>query len=158
MLMSLDQFVFSIKTAPFHELKRRRNWKHPKKSRIGARDSSQYTGLGEDTITLDGLVAPYQIGSIASIDKLSRMADFGDAYVLVDGAGNIYGAYTITSLDETQRYHTRTGIPRRIEFTLTLERVDDGALRIEQNAVDDDETEADGTDETDADADQEKAQ
>ncbi|MGV4733191.1 phage tail protein [Burkholderia pseudomallei] len=151
MLMSLDQFVFSIKTAPFHELKRRRSWKHARRSRVGARDSSQYVGQGDDGVSLDGMVVPTQIGAIASIDELARMADFGDAYVLVDGMGNVYGAYVITALDETQRHHTPEGIPRRIEFTLTLERVDDGAMRIEQNAVDD---ETDG--ESDADANREE--
>ncbi len=56
------------------------------------------------------------------------MGDAGDAYVLVDGAGNVYGAFTIDSLNETQTYHTAEGIPRKIEFSLTLKRVDDEAL------------------------------
>jgi phage protein U len=129
MLMSLDQFVFSLTTAPFHELQRRRNWKHPKKSRVGVRDARQYTGPGEDTITFSGLVAPESVGSIASIARLAAMADSGDGYVLVDGLGNVYGAYVITGLDETQSHHTRDGLARKIEFTLTLERIDDEALR-----------------------------
>ncbi|KVC21325.1 oxidoreductase [Burkholderia diffusa] len=144
MLLSLDQFVFSLTTAPFHELKRRRNWKHPKKSRIGARDARQYTGQGDDVITLDGLIAPDQIGTSASIDQLVQMANVGEAYVLVDGLGNVYGAYLIVGLDETRRYFTREGTARRIEFTLTLECVDDDALRIDQDAAlaDDSETDA----------------
>lgn len=134
MLMSLDQFVFSLTTAPFRELQRQRSWKHPKKSRIGARDSRQYTGQGDDTITLNGLVAPETIGSIASISELAAMADTGEGYALVDGIGNVYGAYIITGLNETQTYHTAEGIPRKIEFALTLERVDDDVLRIAQGA------------------------
>ncbi|KVC43658.1 oxidoreductase [Burkholderia pseudomultivorans] len=134
MLLSLDQFVFSLTTAPFHELKRRRNWKHPKKSRIGVRDARQYTGQGDDVITLDGLIAPDQIGTSASLDQLVQMANVGEAYVLVDGLGTVYGAYIIVGLDETRRYFTREGAARRIEFTLTLECVDDDALRIEQEA------------------------
>ncbi|MCP1116932.1 phage tail protein [Robbsia andropogonis] len=128
MLMSLDQFVFSLTTAPFQELQRQRNWKHRTSPRIGARDASQFTGPGDDTITLTGLIAPETIGSSASLDRLARMADDGDAYVLVDGLGNVYGAYVIESLNETQTYHTKEGIPRRIDFTLTLKRVDDRAL------------------------------
>lgn len=57
------------------------------------------------------------------------MADTGEAYVLVDGAGNVYGAYVIAELNETQSYHTADGTPRRIEFQLTIERVDDDVLR-----------------------------
>lgn len=128
MMMSLDQFVFSLTSAPFKELQRQRNWKHRTSSRVGARDSSQFVGVGDDTITLAGTVAPESIGSIASIKELATMGDAGDAYVLVDGAGNVYGAFTIDSLNETQTYHTPEGIPRKIEFSLTLKRVDDEML------------------------------
>lgn len=132
MMMSLDQFVFSLTTAPYKELQRQRNWKHPTSSRVGARDASQFTGGGSDTITLNGMVAPENdIGMIASIDELARMGDIGDAYVLVDGIGNVYGAFIIESLNETQTYHTKEGIPRKIEFNLTLRRVDDDMLREE---------------------------
>jgi phage protein U len=128
MMMSLDQFVFSLKTAPFKELQRQRNWKHRTSSRVGSRDASQFTGAGDDTITLNGLVAPETIGSIASLNELATMGDTGDAYVLVDGIGNVYGAFIIDGLNETQTYHTAEGIPRRIEFSLTLKRVDDDML------------------------------
>ncbi|OMZ33112.1 phage tail protein [Burkholderia pseudomallei] len=129
MLMSLDQFVFSLTSAPFRELQRRRTWKHPTSSRVGARDGRQFAGVGDDTITLNGLVAPETFGSVASIRELAAMADTGEAYVLVDGAGNVYGAYVIAELNETQSYHTADGTPRRIEFQLTIERVDDDVLR-----------------------------
>lgn len=129
MMMALDQFVFSLATAPYRELQRRRNWKHRTSSRVGARDASQYTGPGDDTITLNGTVAYAEsIGSLVSIRLLADMGDVGDAYVLVDGVGNVYGAYVIEGLDENQTYHTPEGIPRKIEFTLTLRRVDDDAL------------------------------
>jgi phage protein U len=128
MMMSLDQFVFSLKTAPFKELQRQRSWKHRTSSRVGSRDASQFTGAGDDTITLNGLVAPETIGSIASLNELATMGDTGDAYVLVDGIGNVYGAFIIDGLNETQTYHTAEGIPRRIEFSLTLKRVDDDML------------------------------
>ncbi|NIF73613.1 phage tail protein [Burkholderia sp. Ap-962] len=130
MLMSLDQFVFSLTSAPFQQLGRARGWKHASKTRVGRRDARQYVGPGDDTITLDGVVAPETIGSIASIDELAAMADHGDAYVLVDGSGNVYGAYLITALNETQTYHTPEGVARHIAFTLTLTRVDDAELRM----------------------------
>jgi phage protein U len=129
MMMSLDQFVFSLATAPYHELQRQRSWKHCTSSRVGTRDASQFTGAGDDTITLNGMVAPDNgIGMTASIDELARMGDAGDAYVLVDGTGNVYGAFVIEGLNETQTYHTKEGIARKVEFNLTLKRVDDKVL------------------------------
>ncbi len=131
MMMSLDQFVFSLSTAPYKELQRQRNWKHRTSSRVGVRDASQYTGAGDDTITLNGTVVPAEsFGSIASIKQLATMADAGDAYVLVDGAGNVYGAYIIDGLNETQTFHTAEGAPKKIEFTLTLKRVADETLAV----------------------------
>lgn len=134
MMMSLDDFVFSLQTAPYKELQRQRNWKHRTSSRVGARDASQYTGAGDDTITLNGMVAADNgIGSIASLDDLANMGDAGDAYVLVDGAGTVYGAYVIESLNETATYHTPEGIARKIEFNLSLKRVADRALACTQS-------------------------
>lgn len=129
MMMSLDQFVFSLKTAPYRELQRQRNWKHRTSSRVGVRDASQYTGPGDDTITFNGTVVPAEeFGSIASLDQLAKMGDTGDAYVLVDGTGNIYGAYIIDGLNETQTYHMADGTPKKIDFVLTLKRVADETL------------------------------
>jgi phage protein U len=128
-MMSLDQFVFSLATAPYRELQRQRSWKHRTSSRVGARDASQFTGAGDDIITLQGMVAPDNgIGTRASIDMLAAMGDIGDAYVLVDGIGNVYGAFIIDGLTETATYHTREGVPRKVEFSLTLKRVDDTLL------------------------------
>lgn len=129
MMMALGQFVFSLQTAPFGELQRRRTWKHTTSSRIGTRDASQFTGAGDDTFTLSGMVAQAEsIGTIASIDKLATMGDAGDAYVLVDGIGHVYGCYIIEGLDETKKYFTSWGIARKIEFNLTLKRVDDSDI------------------------------
>jgi uncharacterized protein len=129
MMMCLGQFVFSLRTAPFKELQRQRSWKHRTNSRVGARDASQFTGVGDDTITLSGMVAEdNSIGSTASLDELVEMADKGDAYVLVDGLGHVYGAYIFESLNETASYHTVHGEPRMIEFNLSIKRVDDDAL------------------------------
>ena len=97
--------------------------------RVGALDASQFTGAGADRITLNGVLAPENgIGKIASLDKLAMMGDAGDAYALVDGIGNVYGAFIIDGLNETATYHTREGSPRKIEFSLTLKRVDDTLL------------------------------
>lgn len=129
MMMCLGQFVFSLRTAPFKELQRQRSWKHRTSSRVGARDASQFTGVGDDTITLSGMVAEdNSIGTTASLDALAEMADKGDAYVLVDGLGGVYGAYIIESLNETASFHTALGVAQKIEFNLSLKRVDDDTV------------------------------
>lgn len=128
MLLALGQFPFLLLSAPLNEWQRQRAWKHATNSRVGARDASQYVGQGNDSITLAGLIAAGEIGSPLSLDVLVAMADTGDAYVLVDGTGRVHGAFVIAELHETQTYHNLLGVAQKIEFTLTLNRVDDSAM------------------------------
>ncbi|WP_338616479.1 phage tail protein [Pigmentiphaga sp. CHJ604] len=125
MLMCLDQFTFSMSTLPFQQLQRQATWRHPSVSRVGTRSGHQFTGAGDDTITISGWIAPELAGDRASIDRLRELANEGGNYVLVDGTGAVYGAFAITGIAETGTLHYRDGTPRRIEFNLNLERTDD---------------------------------
>ena len=125
MLMTLDQFVFGLSTLAYTELQRQTQWKHRTSSRVGARDARQFTGQGDDTITLNGTLSPELTGKLASLTELRAMADAGEAYAMVDGAGNVYGAFVIESMNETQTLHFEDGTPRRVDFTVSLARVDD---------------------------------
>lgn len=125
MLLALDQFVFGLSTLAYSELQRQTAWKHASTSRVGARDARQFVGPGDDTISLQGILAPELTGTLASLQELRSMADTGDAFVMVDGAGNVYGVFIIQSINENQSFHNQDGTPRRVEFTISLMRVDD---------------------------------
>lgn len=125
MLMSLGLFVFTIGTAAYQELQRQTEWRHAANQRVGARAAYQFVGAGTDTITLSGWVATGQMGTPVAINLLRNMGDTGKAWVLVDGIGRFHGVYVITSLSETGTYFTRTGQPRKIEFSLSLTRIDE---------------------------------
>lgn len=129
MLMSLGQFVFGLSTLAYQESQRQTQWKHRKTSRVGARDASQFVGIGDDSITLTGVLAPELTGTLASLDELRAMADTGDAYVLVDGTGKVYGAFVIESMHDTQAMHHQDGTPRRVDFSISLTRVDDNKVK-----------------------------
>ncbi|MEH2767555.1 phage tail protein, partial [Klebsiella pneumoniae] len=43
----------------------------------------------------------------------------------IDGVGSIYGMYVITGLQETHQEFDRYGKAKKIEFTLSLQRVDE---------------------------------
>lgn len=133
MLLSLDQFTFGMETLPWQELQRQTQWKHRGSSRVGARDARQYLGPGEDVVTINGVLVPEITGDAVYLDDLRAMADAGDAYVLVDAAGNVYGAFVIEYVNETQNGHKKDGTPRRIDFTVGLSRVDE-TLAAEQLA------------------------
>jgi phage protein U len=127
MLMALGQFVFGLHTLAFQSLQRQTAWRHAQNSRVGARAASQFLGAGDDTITLPGVVLP-EFGSRMSLDELHTLADAGQPLALVDGNGRVYGQWVITEKSETASYFSRTGEPARIEFSVSLRRVDDNIV------------------------------
>jgi len=124
-MMALGLFVFSLPTLAYQQCQRQQAWQHASHSRVGTRAAYQYTGPGEERITLSGLIAPEMTGTAASLDELQTLADAGQPLPLVDGTGKVYGAYVIQQLNETQRLFFPDGRARKIEFELSLLRVDD---------------------------------
>ncbi|MDV4235882.1 phage tail protein [Acinetobacter baumannii] len=121
MMMIFGMFVFSIPTATYQQLQRTTTWKHPSNSRVGDMPAYQFTGKGEDVITLDGSIVP-EFGSQLSLTALRLMGDTGKSFPLIAGNGKIYGLWVLKSVNETQSYFFKDGTPRKIEFTLTLEK------------------------------------
>lgn len=135
MMMALGQFTFGLDTLAYQDLDRQTAWRHASNSRVGDRPARQFVGAGDDTINLTGVLAPEFRGSAQSLATLRTMADTGNAYSLIDGAGNIYGAWVIESLSEKGTHFIAEGLPRRIEFGLTLQRVDDWRASAEGGAT-----------------------
>jgi len=128
MMLALGMFVFSLSTVAYQELQRQTDWRHASNSRIGAPPARQFVGRGEDAITLPGIILPELAGSPLSLDALRLMANTGKPWPVVEGSGRIYGLWVIESLSETKTFFFRDGTPRRIEFTLSLKRIDDDRI------------------------------
>lgn len=124
-LMSIGMFSFEIDTALFDQLRRRRNWRHPSSDRVNSRPAFQFAGPGDDDISLSGRIYPGQLGDPLALDQLAAMAGTGQAFPLVDGEGDVYGAFIIVGLDETLRHIGASGKAAVIEFSLDLKRADD---------------------------------
>lgn len=135
MMMALGMFVFSLETLAYQEFQRQTEWRHGSTNRIGTNPARQYLGRGDDSITLPGVLLPALAGSQLSLDALRTMADTGKAWPLVEGTGKIYGTWIIESLSETRTLFFRDGQARRIEFTLSLKRIDDGRVDLLGSAI-----------------------
>lgn len=125
MLAALGMFVFDISSLAFEELARRRAWRHARTDRFSALAASQFVGPGDDQITLSGALVPELGGRYSSIEQIAAMADTGEAYPLADGTGRVFGTFTIEGLDETHKYLVEGGVARKVEFSITLQRVAD---------------------------------
>lgn len=128
MLMSLGQFVWGINTLAYQQLQRQTRYRWASNNRVGQRPARQFLGPGDDSISLNGWISPELCGDRTSLDRLRVMAANGTPYVLVDALGSVYGLWIIDSLSETQTLFQVNGLARRIEFTLSLHRVDDDLI------------------------------
>lgn len=127
MLMALGMFVFEARSVPYQQLQRSTEWRHASQSRVGDRPAYQFVGPGADTITLTGTLLPEFTGGRLDLDEIRDMADQGKAWPLVEGTGKQYGLWVITRVEETSSTFFRDGAAAKIDFTLTLEHVDDAS-------------------------------
>lgn len=125
MMLALGMFVFMRQTLPHQTLQRDAEYRWPSNSRVGKRDSFQFLGPGEEKITLAGTLYPELTGGKLTMTAIRLMADQGRAWSLLDGTGTIYGMYVINNISETGSLFFADGTPRKIDFTLTLTRVDE---------------------------------
>lgn len=125
MMMTLGMFVFEVKSLPYQQLQRSTQWRHSSQNRVGQRPAYQYLGPGEDRITLSGTLLPELTGGRMTLDDVRVMADEGKAWPLIEGSGRVYGFWSVTDVQETSSVFFRDGVPRKIDFTIQLVRVDD---------------------------------
>lgn len=125
MMLALGMFVFMRQTLPHQTMQRESDYRWPSNSRIGKRDAFQFLGVGEENITLAGVLYPELTGGKLTMTTLRLMAEEGRAWPLLDGTGMIYGMYVISKVSETGSIFFADGTPRKIDFTLSLTRVDE---------------------------------
>jgi Phage protein U len=125
MMMVLGLYVFMLRTVPYQELQYQRSWRHASNNRINRRATTQFLGPDNDTLTLSGVLLPEITGGRLSLLALEQMAELGKSWPLIEGSGTIYGMFVIESLNQTKTEFFESGMPRRIEFTLTMKRVDE---------------------------------
>lgn len=124
MMLALGMFVFMRQTLPYQTLQRDAEYRWPSNSRVGKRDAFQFLGVGEEKITLAGMLYPELTGGRMTMTTIRLMAEEGRAWPLLDGTGMIYGMYVINSVSDTGSDFFSDGTARKIDFTLTLTRVD----------------------------------
>jgi len=124
-MLTLGFFVFQLQTVPYQSLQRSVDYRWPSNSRIGQRPTVQFLGVSEEKITLSGVLMPEITGGRLSLLALNVMADEGKAWPLLEGSGTIYGMFVVNSISETRTEFFSDGSARKIEFTLTLTRVDE---------------------------------
>ncbi|WP_086873998.1 phage tail protein [Kosakonia pseudosacchari] len=124
MMMVFGMFVFMLRTTPYQQLRHSQEWRHVKNERVNQSASWQYIGAGDDTVTLEGVLYPEITGGNLSLSALETIGFAGRPWPLIEGDGRIYGMYVMTRLERGKSEFDQYGNPKKIEFTLSLSRVD----------------------------------
>ena len=126
-LLMLGGFKFSLNTAVFQELRRSTAYRWEGQQRVGQFDALQFTGPGEDKVTLPGIIYPDFRGDMTQLDQLRDIAGAGRPLGLITSSGEILGAWVVESIEETQSYFKPDGTPLKQEFNLQLRKYGDNA-------------------------------
>lgn len=121
-LLMLGGFKFSLNTAVFQEMQRSTSYRWPAQERVGQYDALQFTGPGEDRITLPGTVYPDFRGGYDQVEALRKIALQGKPVRLISATGVMLGVWVIESVDETASSFKADGTPRRQDFTVTIRK------------------------------------
>lgn len=121
------QFRFAIDTAAYQSLQRRTEWRWPAQDRLWNDPARQFTGKGQDEITLEGVILPAFRGGLGQIKALRELADAAlrdgsgaRPLMLVTGYGDVLGEWVITGLEEEQPVIGPSGAPLEQRFRLSL--------------------------------------
>lgn len=122
----LVPFVFAVDDVVYQSFQRSIEYRWPAQERINALAALQWTGVGSDTISLEGVIYPQHTGKIDSIDPLRTLAAAGKPMGLTDGRGRHYGRWVITGVTESANRFFTKGVPRKVSFSLSLRKFDNG--------------------------------
>lgn len=129
-MLMLGSFKFQLNVAVFQEMRRSTQYKWASQERFGQLAARQFVAPGDDTITLPGVIYPSWRGSGAAMENLRTLAARGQPLLLIDAQGSIYGRWVITGVEETRSVFAAFAQPRKIEFSVTLERFDGGGSNL----------------------------
>ena len=125
-LLALGPHVFEIAPLNFQEIERSTKTLWPTISRFGGRPGRQFTGYGEDSITITGLLFPDEMGGRDEYEAI-RVTQAAAKPVLMLGwatgssmAANLFGRVVILNVQDTQSIINRQGFGLKIEFSIDV--------------------------------------
>lgn len=124
-MMRIGQFNFSVSTAAYQDFTREVNYRWQPQERFGQIPAQQFTGLGEENISLSGDIYPDYAGGLGQLDNMRLEAGLGLPLMLVDGQGYIWGKWVIKSIREQQTIFFADGAPRKQSFSMEITRYGD---------------------------------
>lgn len=118
----LGQYIFGLSTAAPAEFSRDTAYNWPAQDVFGMGQSLQFTGWGEETISLSGVIYTEFTGDTSQMNRMRDEADLATPLTLIDGRGNILGEWVIKQINERQDAFAQAGTPLKQHFNMSLLR------------------------------------
>lgn len=124
-LLALGPHIFQISELNFQEIKRSTEAMWPAIPRFGTHPGRQFTGFGDDSIEISGLLFPDEFNDREQFEAL-RLTQRGKRPVTLlgwavgSGAAQVFARVVILKVEDTQSRINRKGAGRRIEYSVTL--------------------------------------
>lgn len=118
-------YFFNLDTAAFDELRRSSKFRWASQERLSRRPAQQGVGIGDEKITLKGVILPGLKGGLKQLDTLRAIGGKLQPLTLTTGYGDVLGTWCLENVDEEQSALMQGGIPRKQAFTLEFVRYGD---------------------------------
>lgn len=119
-MMILGVYPFSIHTAAYDSLQHSTEYSWQSQQRLGRKPAQQFTGFGEESISLSGLMMPDFSGGLIQLEAMRSEAEKGEPLILISGSGFVLGKFCITKVSSTSSIFWGNGAARKIEFSMDL--------------------------------------
>lgn len=87
---------------------------------IGGFQPKEFTGEGEDEITISGEIIPHRIGGLSHLEMAHEMRRAGTRFPLSRGDGTFFGWYAISKINEKHSDLMRDGVGFKVAHTITM--------------------------------------
>ena len=123
-LLALGKHKFEIAPLNFQEIERITEAKWPATARFGARPGAQFTGFGEDPLTISGLLYPHEFGGLEELEALRATQAKRRPVMMMgwalSGAAKAFGKVVILKVADRQSAIDGKGRGRRVSFDITV--------------------------------------
>lgn len=113
-----EAFYFNLDTAAFEQFTRTKGFAWAAQDRLSRSKAQQAIGLGDDKITIKGVIYPTFKGGLAQLQRLRSIGQKLRPLSLSTGYGEMLGNWCLTSITDDQTSLLAGGIPGKQAFTL----------------------------------------
>ena len=121
MLVRLGNFTFAVSSLAYQNLTKNFNWRWDTINVINDRQAVQYSGEGDETMSLQGVAYPVH-NTLTPQTSLLAEANRKEPLIMVSATGDVLGKYVIESVNFTETNFHVSGLPHHVDFTISIRR------------------------------------